>query len=249
MTSATLLVSASLALASAAGFALCARLALRGTNEAGGARLALAAFWLGAAGVAAVQGMRSLSASFGFDSFAFIRAMDQTATPAYCISAAGLLYYVLYLLTGRAWVAMPVLSYYLVMIPALRYPVEVARPIGYTVADWNVNLVYEGSLTGPTYTLALALTAVPLMASMLAYAALVLRVREPALRYRVACTAAAFILWVGIEVVVWSAGLASTGTGEITRRLVGLLVTLVVGIGYYPPLAARERWGARSIAD
>jgi hypothetical protein len=243
----TLLASAILAWASAAGFLLCARLALRGTNESGGARLSLAVFWMGAAGVAAIQGARSFSASFGYDSFILIRALDQAATPAYCLSAAGLLYYVLYLLTGRARLAIPVFAYYMVMMPVLRVPVEMARPVGYDVGEWNVNLVYEGSLAGPAYTTALALTALPLLAAMLAYFALIWQVNEPAVRYRVVCTAIGFVLWIGVEVVVWAAGLASTGPGEIARRVVGLAVALVVGIGYFPPMALRRRWAAHDV--
>src|SRR5688572_20118293 len=113
MAASMLLASAILAWASALGFLLCARLALRGSNEAGGARLSLAVFWMGAAGVAAIQGTRSVSVVLGHDSFVLIRALDQTATPAYCLSAAGLLYHVLYLLTGRRRLAIPVFAYYM----------------------------------------------------------------------------------------------------------------------------------------
>lgn len=248
MASPTLTLSAVLALASAIGFLLCARLALRG-SESGGARLALASFWMGAAMVAGVQGARSASVLLGWDSFLLIRVLDQTATPAYCLSAGGLAYYVVFILTGNSRLAFLPSIYYFLMIPVLRYPVEAARPIGYTVADWNVNLVYAGSLAGPVYTAALAATALPLIGCVLAYTLVLLRVPDAPSRYRVACTAAAFLLWIGIEVAIWGAGLAGTGTGEITRRLVGLIVALVIGIGYFPPLAAKRRWGARSVDE
>ena len=238
---APLALSAFLAWGSALGFLLCARLALRGTSEAGGARLALASFWMGAAAVAAIQGARSVSAVLGVDSFPLIRALDQAATPAYCLAAAGMVYYVLYILTGRATLAIPVVVYYVVMVPVLRYPVELAHPIGYAVGTWNVNLVYEAPLSSPAYTLALALAAVPMWAGVLAYASLLLHTPEPAARYRIACMTLGLLLWVGAEVVVWAAGLAATPAGEISRRLIGLAVALVVGIGHAPPAAIRRR--------
>ncbi|HWH09172.1 MAG TPA: hypothetical protein VNX21_08230, partial [Candidatus Thermoplasmatota archaeon] len=213
MTPAPLTLSALLAFASATGFVLCARLAVRGTSEAGGARLSLAAFWLGAAAVAAIQGARSLSALLGADSFALIRALDQAATPAYCMAAGGMVYYVAYILTGRSTLAIPIGLYYVVMVPVLRYPVELARPVGYAVGEWNVNLVYEGSLASPQYTLALALAAVPMWASVLAYASLLAHTPEPAARYRIACMSVGLLLWVGAEVVVWATGLAATPAG------------------------------------
>lgn len=246
---ATLALSAFLAWGSALGFVLCARLALRGTSEAGGARLALALFWMGAAAVAAIQGMRSASVVLGVDGFALIRALDQAATPAYCMAAGGMVYYVLYILTGRATLAIPVAVYYIVMVPVLRYPVELAHPIGYAVGPWNVNLVYEGALAGPAYTLALALTAVPMWAGVLAYASLLFHTPEPAARYRIACMTVGLLLWVGAEVVVWAAGLAATPAGEVSRRLIGLGVAVVVGIGHAPPAVVRRRLAATGPAD
>lgn len=241
MTSTTLTLSALLAYGSAAGFLLCARLALKG-REAGGARLGLAGFWMGAAGVAAIQGTRSLSVTLGVDSFALIRALDQAATPAYCMAAAGMSYYVLYILTGRATVAIPLGLYYAVMVPVLRYPVELAHPIGYAVTDWNVNLVYDAPLAGPTYTVALALTAVPMWLSVAAYGSLWFRARGAEAKYRIACMTLGLLLWVGAEVVVWATGLAATPQGEVARRLIGLAVAVVVGIGHAPPALIRRRW-------
>ena len=247
MPSHALALSAFLAWGSAIGFLLCARLALKG-NEAGGARLSLAAFWMGAGAVAAIQGARSVSAVLGVDSFALIRALDQAATPAYCMAAGGMVYYVLYILTGRATLAIPVVAYYVVMVPMLRYPVELARPIGYEVGEWNVNLVYEGALASPTYTLALAFTALPMWAGVLAYASLAFRVPGPAARYRVACMTAGLLLWVGAEVVVWAVGLAATPAGEVSRRLIGMAVALVVGIGHSPPAIVRRKLDAMQAA-
>lgn len=248
MTTSTLLASGLLAFGSAAGFLVISRLTLRG-SEGGGAKLAFAAFWVFSGAVAMLQGTRSLAAASGLDSFALMRALDEAATPAYCLAAAGLLYYVLYLLTGRAALAVPVALYYLVMIPLLRYAVEVAHPTGYVVRDWQVNLVYEGSLQSPYYVTVLALTAGPVIASVLAYALVALRVSAFPTRYRVACVSIGLALWLLTEVAAWASGAVNTTYGEIGRRSAGLVVSAAVLVGYFPPALARRRWGAVALGE
>lgn len=248
MTAGTLLASGILAWGSAAGFIAIATLTLRG-NEGGGARLAFAVFWLFSGAIALAQGARSLAAAAGLDSFALVRALDQTATPAYCFAAAGLLYYVVYLLTGRAGLAVPIGVYYLAMIPLLRFQVEAARPVSYAVHDWQVNLVYEGSLQTPAYMVALGLTAGPVIAAVVLYSVVVMSASKDSARYRTGCVSLGLVLWLLTEVATWATGLSSTPYGEFARRGMGLVIAAVVIAGYIPPAAARRRWGAVAIGE
>jgi hypothetical protein len=241
------LASGLLAWGSALGFLVIARITVQGT-QTGGARLAFATFWMAAAAVAGAQGARSLAGYFGFDSFAVIRALDETATPAYCIAAAALVYYVAFVRTGRAVAAVPIGLYYLAMIPFLRYNVEAAHPIGYVVEPWQVNLVYEQPLQTPLYTVALVATALPAIVAVLAYLALLWETPETPARYRLALVGLGLLLWVGTEVVAWATGRISSTHGELARRSIGIAVTLSMLLAYYPPEVARRKWGAMSVA-
>lgn len=251
MTPPTLAVSAALALGTAIGFAVVGALVAGRTTRAPAqlAAYAFAAFWFSGAIVAGSQGARLFSASLGIDSMALIVALEQVSTPFYCMAAAALVVYVLYLHTGRSGLAIPVTLYYLVLFPVLRYHVARADPIGYVVTDWQVNYVYAQPLQSTGYAIALALVTLPVIASVIAYATLANRTSDVPTRYRIVCVSAGLALWVGIEAFAFATGLAATSAGEILRRSLGIAAAMAVVLAYAPPAWARRRWGARASCE
>lgn len=245
MAPATLLASAVLALATGAGFAAVGWLMLRRVQPAqgGGALVTFGLFWFSAAIVWTTQGLGSLLGWTGHLTIPLLSALDQVSTPFYCLAAAGLLYYVLYLLTGRARLLGPILAYYLVAFFLLRWRVESARRTGVVAEDWVVRFEYATPLQGPAYTLVVGLIAVPLLLAILAYGSLLFRVDDPAARYRIALVTAGLLAWVSTEALSYVSGFAATTAGELLRRLVALGSTLVILAAYLPPRIARERWG------
>lgn len=242
-----LLAGALLALGTAAGLAtvglLVALRASRTKMPLGGAFFAV--FWVSAAGIAASGGLRSLAAWAHVDSFALVVALEEITTPLYCTAGASLLIYVVFLRTGSGKHVLPIASYYLLLLPLLRYHVALAHPIGYAVTDWNVNYVYERPLATPAYAVTLLLTVGPLLAALGAYAALGATLREPATRYRIFGVSLGLALWVTTEALAFATGAATLGQGELIRRLVALGSTAIVISAYVPPAYARRRWGAR----
>lgn len=242
VTSSTLLAAAALALGSAGSFVAIGLLVARRAPPQGTlASIAFPAFWHSAAIVYASQGARALAAALGYDTWALVVGLEQLTTVFYCLSGASLAYYVLYLLTGRAWLALPIAAYYLVMAVALRMHVAAADPIGYEVTEWQVNYVYAGSLQTPAYSVTLALTAAPLFAAIVGYASLAWRLHDHALQWRVRWVAGGLVLWVAMEVFAFATGLASTPTGEVLRRAAGLGTALIVAVGYARPSHASQR--------
>lgn len=250
MAPATLLLSGLLGIATAAACAWVGFLVARPGRRSGAwlASTSFPAFWHSAAVVAGSQGLRALLAFAGLDSFALIVALEGVTTPFYCLGAASLLFYVLFLLTGRHRFALPIAVYYLALLPVLRYFVALAHPVGYEVTPWQVNYVYEQPLQRPGYALALALTVAPVLAAIGAYVSLAWRITNPAIRYRIVCVSAGLLLWVGVEALAFGSGFAATGAGELTRRALGLGAAGATLLGYLPPAYARRRWGARSEA-
>ena len=245
MAPATLLLGALLALGTAVGFAAVGRLALVRAQGSSGVGTFFALFWFSAATVWTAQGAQSLLAYLGLLTPPLLTATDQVSSPFYCLAAGSLLYYVLYLVTGRGGIIGYIFVYYALLLFALRWSVAEAAPTGFEVLEWNVATTYERPLQGPFYSAVVSLIALPLLASILAYASLAFRVRDPAARYRIACVAGGLLLWVGTEALSFTSGIAATTAGELTRRLVALAATLLVLAGYLPPRVARERWGAR----
>lgn len=247
MTTATLLATAVLTLATAAGFAAVgASFARRPAPAAGRSAVVMfALFWASAGIVWLAQGLGTLSGALGIATLPLIQAFDQVSTPFYCLAAAGLLYYVLYLLTGRRGLLLPVLGYYLVLAFALRYLDSRAAPVDVVVRTTHVAFVYAQPLVGPAYTVVIALVAVPILGAVVAYGSLFFRVDEPPLRYRVALVSLGLLVWVATEAASFASGLADSVAGEMTRRVVALAAMLLIYAAYHPPRAARERWGAQ----
>jgi len=110
-----------------------------------------------------------------------------------------------------------------------------------------VNSTYAAPLQGPAYSIVVALIAGPLLLAILAYGALLLRVKDPALRYRIACVSVGLLVWIATEAFSYTSGIASTPAGELTRRAVALGSTILVLAAYQPPRFARERWPAQPV--
>lgn len=242
----TLLASALLALGAAAAFVGVGFLVARPVRSGASlASVSFPVFWHSAAIVFVSQGTRTLAAYLGLDSMALVVALESLSTPFYCMSAAALLYYTLFLLTGRGSLAIPIAGYYLAMLALLRYHVALAEPTGYVVTAWQVNYVYLQPLQSASYTAALVLTVAPLLLAILAYGSLALRLPEHAMRYRVAMVFLGLALWAGFEAYSFGSGLAATSTGEVLRRATGIGGAALVAAGYLPPAFARRLWGAK----
>lgn len=238
----TLLASAALAILTGVGFAFVAALALRRWPERGqSAWTMFALFWASAAIIWVTQGLGSLAGYLGYASLPLIAALDQVNNPFYCLAAASLLYYVLYVLTGREKLLVPVLLYYLVVLFFLRLRVETAHRTGIRIEDWGVRFDYATPLQGTAYTLTLAALSGPLLLAILAYGSLWLRAGSRAARYRIALVTTALFGWIGLETISFATGLSGSTAGELTRRLVALASTLVVVAAFEPPPPIR-RW-------
>lgn len=247
MTSTTLLVSALLALGTGAGFAAIGRLMLKSsTRKDHAATVMFALFWFSAAIVWTTQGLTNLVAATGHLTFAIMNALGQVGDLFYCVAAAGLLYYVLFLLTGRQRILVPILVYYLVLFFLLRLQTEVARRLDVEVGRWVVTFVYETPLQSPTYTIIVLAIAGPVVGAIFAYASLLRHTPEPAKRYRIVLISMGLLIWIGMEAFSFTSGFSRTDAGEITRRLVALGSAFVILLAYRPPAFARRRWLAEA---
>lgn len=239
----TLLASALLALGTAAGFLVVARRVQDRQSASTAARL-FTVFWIGMALIWSLQGAVSLAGYLGVAHFALVATADDAAGALYCVAAACLLYYVLYLYTGRRGLVFPVFAYYFALYLGLRYQVNQTPRIGVHVGQWQVNTVFATPLQDGGYVAVVALISGPLLAAIVAYGSIFFRVDDAATRYRIACICAGLLVWVVTEASAFATGLAATSEGELVRRLVALASTITVAAAYLPPRFARQRWGA-----
>ncbi|MHB8586903.1 MAG: hypothetical protein ACYDDF_13830 [Thermoplasmatota archaeon] len=239
-------MSAILAIGTGIGFATIGWLTVRRTNvRAGSAWTMFGVFWFAATAIWVSQGVSSLAGFFGITSLAFQEALDEVGGPAYCLAAASLLYYVLFILTGRSRLLGPILIYYVVVDAAIRYRVAEAHRLATIVGDWQVTFQYATPLQGLQYSVLVALLAVPLVVAVVAYGVLALRAPDGGTRYRGLLVATGLLVWVMTEALAASSGIAETTTGEVVRRVVALASTGVILLAYRPPAFAQRRWHVR----
>lgn len=161
---------------------------------------------------------------------------------AFTLGLAGLLYYLLYLFTGRTVVSWPLLLFYSVYCGwGIQY-LATRWPVGYDVTPWGVNIDYALAASPmATLTALLVLFGPPLVA---VGALLVLSQRMPLgpSRLRVVVLALAIALWFSSAIV--AAGLGATAD---TWQAVATLIPLGVGVAvltvYRPPPWLRDRLG------
>jgi hypothetical protein len=224
-------------------FALSATLLRRPMADEGAriANLAFGLWWFAVGAQETVVALRiplalaeaPLSLMVGF-TFASLAAVT--------LGLAALLYYLLYLFTGRTVVSWPLLLFYSVYCGwGIQY-LATRRPMGYDVTPWGVSIDYVLPASPlATLTALLVLVGPPLVA---VGALLVLSLRMPRgpTRLRVVVLALATAMWFSSAIVAAGLG-ASADAWQAVATLIPLAVGIAVLTVYRPPPWLRERLG------
>jgi len=208
----------------------------RRTTGMQGAGAALAAWWLGLAGYLAVESGTDLAASAGRLTLDGFLATRWVANPLLCAGAGGLTYYILYLLTGRGWLRIPVFTLFAATLALFMDSLYVPAP----------RLVVSAVMAGVDepgrhllYAVYLLVGLPPILASAALLA--VSHRMPPPQRYRARMVGAGILAYVG-------GGLAAfLGSNQVLQVAVldgvGLVACLLVMLAYYPPQGVRQRFG------
>lgn len=226
------------------GFQLARRAGLPDGRRA----LAFFALWWGAlavnlAGVAATY----LLAAAGVLTFELQLVGSWLQRLLLCLSVFGLMEYFLVLLTGRSHVWLLGIVY-AGLLAALLYGMQWQQPTSLFVGEWRTDLLYARGDFLPTRIVSLMLVLLPPFVASLAYLRLFWRVRDPAIRYRIALVSGALIVWWAIAVIAGQRPLLDVGWVQLANRFGSLAAALAVLAAYVPP-APVSRWlAARAYA-
>ncbi|MEA3199411.1 MAG: hypothetical protein QOE90_839 [Thermoplasmata archaeon] len=234
MASWTLAVEGLVQLATLASFAFVGNvLRARGSHEpgAGVATRAIVAWWWGLGAYLGMLGALDLLAFVGFAPYALHLAARIVGVALLALCAWGFSTYVLYLYGGPSRALFRLTAIY-GALAALAFYAEtwIDHPTGVVVSAWASGLAppADPRLLQGVY----AFFAIPLVASILAYASLFVRVREPLQRYRIALVSSSLLAWV----VGGFVGASSGGAAEfVAVTLLGLLAAGAVVLAYHPP--------------
>lgn len=203
------------------------------------ARNAFIVWWWGFALYLGLQGLADLAAVAGLASLPLVAAQRLATGPIVAAAAWGLAYHILFLWSGRAWLATPLAFYYGATGAAYSLWLLLHGPQAVVVTPWAADLVYTRPIEGLVWDLVLASVGLPLVVGSLAYLALWRKVPDRAQRYRIGLVGASILLWVvsGYTAQVLGGGIARF----VAIVLLGLPTAAAVLAAYFPPARVR-RW-------
>lgn len=168
---------------------------------------------------------------------------------AVCIALWGLLYYLLYLFTGRRRVLVLVSAFYSAFFAWIVYLTS-ARPVtGVAIGAWKVEVLYAGTLAPGVLTAFVVLLALPPVLGAFAYARLYFRVEETTQRYRIGLVAGTIVVWFSATLVAYAFGATGGLAWQLGSRLIALGASALLYFAYRPPAWVRRRYGVRALDE
>lgn len=204
-------------------------------------------WWYGLAAATLVGSVQSALGAMGLIDVSLFIALALISVPLIVAILWGLVYYLLYIYTGRASLFWPVFYFHVALLVALTYLVVWRNPTSVVAGDWNVSVQYERAVTGPLGTIVILGILGPVLFAALGYATLLFRAKDATTRYRVASVAGAFILWFGSSAVAASTPLGKWYWWPIAARTIALVSTIIILMAYRPPRVIRERFGVQAV--
>ena len=175
------------------------------------------------------------------------------------LAIGALVYYLLYVWSGKTSVFWPVAGYHLLVLAWLMYIVAEGHPTSYGPNCPSAGWCYEKDFSGTKASLYLSLSIIlPILLSAFAYFALFFRVEGAAQRYRIAMVSGALIVWFGSSLASSLVpGTFETASGEVQQttlnqwvywsqvvsHVISLVASLVIFLAYRPPAFIRRSLG------
>ncbi len=249
MTATTLVASGLISLAMASVYAYVGvRLTQREVAvEARHAVYMFGLWWFALAGLTGLTTARTLLAAAGIVHLGLFVVVTYVNLFLLAIALLGLVYYLVYLFSGRHDTLAPVTACYLVFFFLLAATVSSATPVGVDVTGWDASLTFEAPPTGTVIQAVLLLFLGPPLVGALAYMSQLFRVEDRTQRYRIGLVSASIVLWFGSAYGVSLLGAGDALWWTIGSKLIGLGAALTILAAYLPPGWIRERLGVEPL--
>jgi hypothetical protein len=248
----TLLFGAALAFLSAGIYFYVGHVLSERHQSSSGANMAWLMFviWWYALAVATLSGgVLNLLGAFGVIGLPLFTTITIINLLTTCLALAGLMFYLLYLYTGRTSLIWAVAIFYFLYYGLLVYFIEASDPIGVTINRWNTSLEFQNAIRGPLFQIALLLLVFPQIIGSLAYFMLFFQVKAKTQKYRILLVSWSIIIWFLSSYLASISGLSKQDWWQIASRLIGLGAALTILFAYQPPSWIKRRFGVAAIAE
>ena len=240
MTASTLAAGALLDALSLALYLWVGRLVLQEYPDAPGrTREAFATFWYGVGIVNGLQAGLEVVAVFRDPGVPLAFAVWNTRIAVALASFAGLVYYLLFVYTGRRRLFWSTLLFYVATFMLMQVWLMQSGPAGTDVSHWRVDLRFEHADKGALYKLVVLMFFVPPLLASAAYAMVLRMAKTPMQRHRVRLMSGSL----GVYFLGLTMGYLNTGWPwwGLVENLLGIGAALVAILALRPPRAVRAR--------
>jgi hypothetical protein len=188
-----------------------------------------------------IGGAFYLGASLGYTDFTSQLVYAVIQRLLLSVSLIGLMFYLLYLLTGRGWFTV-LAPYYAAYFLFIVYTMYNGEPQGVEVGEWRTDLAYAQPNPPLVGLINFVLLVIPPVAASLAYFFRFIRkAGDRALRYRITLVSWPLAVWWIMAVIAGQREAMGNEEFQLVNRFFGLVVALVILAAYRPPLRLR-RW-------
>lgn len=219
-------------------------------THARNANQAYVAFWASLSLLTALQLGNLLLTAFDAWTLPGYMAYLHGAMLLLMFALTGLLYYLVFLFTGRRWTWAPLAVFYVLFWLVLVYAIHWGGPVGLQVESRSTELVYERELEEIPWVQALGLALlIPPIVGALAYASLFFKAPGRLQRFRIATVAGSIAVWFFISLVASVSGMGETSWWLVASRAIALAAAGANLVAYRPPAWLIERLERASGSD
>lgn len=203
--------------------------------------LAFSTWWLGLAFTTFLGGVQLLVAYAGYRNLDFYLTLLLVNLLVICVALWGLVYYLIFLFTGKNWHFIPLTVFYVLYFGLLLYWVQWQQPDHVVVDAWAVRMGYQAEDTGSLFSIIVILLVVPQIIGAFAYLSFYPRVKDRSQRYRVLLISLSIIIWFSSALLVTVTHNQTSDAWQIASKLIGLGAAAATLMAYNPP-AFIQRW-------
>lgn len=209
-------------------------------GDARNAVFLFATWWIALAGSTFLDAAESFLAAAGIRHLAVFTVLAYTSLFLVSMALLGLVYYLVYLFTGRSGALDYLAAFYVGFFAIALYSLSSADPTGVEVGRWTVNLTYAKPVGGSLLQVLILLLLFPPILGALGYLRLFSRVDDPTQRYRIGLVGTSILLWFGSAYGASLVGLSDAVWWPIASSGIGLLAAMAIWAAYLPPSWVRS---------
>lgn len=192
------------------------------------ARSAFGLWWFCLAASTAKGAIQKVLATSAIHDIAIYASLEYIGLAFLFVGLAGLMYYLLYLYTGRTWVIYPISIFYGLFLLVGFYVVTLQNAVGLEVGTWSVGLEYAHEVDALLINLLLGALILPLIGGVLLYFLLYFMVDAPVQKKRILLVGGALLFWFGTSGIAIAANLSDLALWGLVSRVIAFIAALII---------------------